>query len=62
MRRTNWQHHAAEVSGPSSRGFDHLDAPLHEREAHSPAHSLGDHDEGDRLNWWSDWIDLGGEG
>ena len=62
MRRMNWPRYAAESPGGGARGFDHLAPPAYEREARSPAHAAGDHEEGEAPNLWSEWIDLGGEG
>lgn len=63
MGRTNWLRHPTESSGPRSRGLAHLAAPTTEAEHHVPAHAGGDHpEEGASTNWWSAWIDLGGEG
>jgi len=62
MGRTNWLRHLTESSGPRSWGLAHLAAPTTETEHCVPAQAVGDHPKGASPNWWSAWIDLGGEG
>jgi hypothetical protein len=63
MGRTNSLRHPTESAGPRSCGLAHLAAPTTETEHRVPAHPVGDpHEERASTNWWSAWIDLGGEG